>query len=103
PHTGPGRHIAPASQSAAGVPPAAASAPPAAAVASAAATPAPVRRRRMNVAAPAFPAESGPLEFDSGIGGFVSGEREYAITLADGRCTPAPWINVVANESFGFL
>ena len=28
--------------------------------------------------------------------------REYAITLADGRCTPMPWINVVANASFGF-
>ncbi len=88
-----------------GVPeaPAAASAPPAAAVASAAATPAPVRRRRMNVAAPAFPAESGPLEFDNGIGGFSAGGREYAITLADDRCTPAPWINVIANPSFGFL
>jgi len=44
-----------------------------------------------------------PLEFDNGSGGFDSGAREYAITLADGRCTPMPWINVVANASFGFL
>ena len=45
----------------------------------------------------------GPLEFDNGTGGFDSAAREYAITLADGRCTPMPWINVVANSSFGFL
>jgi cellobiose phosphorylase len=45
----------------------------------------------------------GPLEFDNGTGGFDSAAREYAITLADGRCTPMPWINVVANASFGFL
>jgi cyclic beta-1,2-glucan synthetase len=45
----------------------------------------------------------GPLEFDNGTGGFYSAEREYAIRLADGRCTPMPWINVVANSSFGFL
>ncbi len=44
-----------------------------------------------------------PLEFDNGTGGFDSAAREYAITLADGRCTPMPWINVVANSSFGFL
>jgi cellobiose phosphorylase len=43
------------------------------------------------------------LEFDNGTGGFDSAAREYAITLADGRCTPMPWINVVANSSFGFL
>ena len=45
----------------------------------------------------------GPLEFDNGTGGFDSATREYAITLTDGRCTPMPWINVVANSSFGFL
>ena len=44
-----------------------------------------------------------PLEFDNGTGGFDSAEREYAITLANGRCTPMPWINVVANPSFGFM
>jgi len=44
-----------------------------------------------------------PLEFENGTGGFDSAAREYAITLADGRCTPMPWINVVANPSFGFL
>jgi len=45
----------------------------------------------------------GPLEFDNGTGGFDGAAREYAIALADGRCTPMPWINVVANATFGFL
>ncbi len=44
-----------------------------------------------------------PLEFDNGRGGFAQHGREYAINLADGACTPAPWINVIANPSFGFL
>jgi cellobiose phosphorylase len=54
-------------------------------------------------AAPTPRAPVGPLEFDNGTGGFDSAAREYAITLADGRCTPMPWINVVANSLFGFL
>ena len=45
----------------------------------------------------------GPLEFDNGTGGFDGAAREYAITLAGERCTPMPWLNVVANASFGFL
>lgn len=32
-----------------------------------------------------------------------SAVREYAVTLPQGRFTPTPWINVVANSSFGFL
>jgi cyclic beta-1,2-glucan synthetase len=48
-------------------------------------------------------APAGPLEFDNGTGGFDSANREYAITLDAGHCTPMPWINVVANPSFGFL
>ena len=43
------------------------------------------------------------LEFDNGLGGFDVERREYVITLTGGRCTPMPWINVVANESFGFF
>ena len=49
------------------------------------------------------PTRGAPLEFDNGTGGFDSAEREYAITLANGCCTPMPWINVVANSCFGFL
>jgi len=43
------------------------------------------------------------LEFFNGLGGFTEGGREYLITLGEGLRTPAPWINVIANPSFGFL
>ncbi len=42
------------------------------------------------------------LEFFNGLGGFDKGGREYITILNDGNCTPAPWINVVANSNFGF-
>jgi cellobiose phosphorylase len=35
------------------------------------------------------------------IGGFTRDGREYVITLAPGQTTPAPWVNVIANEHFG--
>ncbi len=41
-------------------------------------------------------------EFFNGIGGFVDDGREYEIRLTKGTKTPAPWINVIANEHFGF-
>jgi cyclic beta-1,2-glucan synthetase len=43
------------------------------------------------------------LEFFNGLGGFAAEGREYVVTLGEGQCTPAPWINVVANPQFGFL
>ena len=42
------------------------------------------------------------LEFFNGLGGFADGGREYVIVLGPGQATPAPWLNVVANPSFGF-
>jgi len=42
------------------------------------------------------------LEFFNGLGGFAAGGREYVTLLGPGQATPAPWINVVANPSFGF-
>jgi len=42
------------------------------------------------------------LEFFNGIGGFGANGQEYEMWLGTGRKTPAPWINVIANESFGF-
>ena len=42
------------------------------------------------------------LEFFNGFGGFASDGREYVTLLGAGRWLPAPWINVVANPSFGF-
>ena len=43
------------------------------------------------------------LEFFNGLGGFADDGREYVSILGPGQSTPAPWINVVANPSFGFL
>jgi cyclic beta-1,2-glucan synthetase len=42
------------------------------------------------------------LEFSNGLGGFTADGSEYAATLRDEQWTPAPWINVMANPSFGF-
>lgn len=42
------------------------------------------------------------LEFFNGLGGFARDGREYVVILEDGSTTPAPWINVIANDGFGF-
>jgi cellobiose phosphorylase len=41
------------------------------------------------------------LLFPNGLGGFTSDGHEYVITLQPGQMTPAPWVNVLANPSFG--
>ncbi|MDQ3617512.1 MAG: cyclic beta 1-2 glucan synthetase, partial [Pseudomonadota bacterium] len=38
---------------------------------------------------------------DNGLGGFSPDGREYLIDLQPGQTTPAPWCNVIANETFG--
>jgi cyclic beta-1,2-glucan synthetase len=43
------------------------------------------------------------LQFDNGYGGFSPDGREYVIYLPPGVKTPAPWVNVIANEEFGFI
>ena len=42
------------------------------------------------------------LEFFNGLGGFAADGREYVAILEQGQVTPAPWINVISNENFGF-
>jgi cyclic beta-1,2-glucan synthetase len=66
----------------------------------------PARRR---LAADAGPQASRPavaalgaLQFFNGLGGFSPDGREYVTVLGPGQSTPAPWINVVSNPSFGF-
>jgi cyclic beta-1,2-glucan synthetase len=54
--------------------------------------------RRMDVA---LPRES--LLYFNGLGGFTPQGREYVVALTEGLRTPEPWINVIANPSFGFL
>jgi cyclic beta-1,2-glucan synthetase len=44
----------------------------------------------------------GDLEFFNGLGGFASDGTEYVTVLENGATTPAPWINVIANDGFGF-
>ncbi len=41
------------------------------------------------------------LIFQNGLGGFTRDGHEYVITLQAGQMTPAPWVNVLANPSFG--
>ncbi len=43
------------------------------------------------------------LDLFNGLGGFAEHGREYVTVLEEGLRTPAPWINVIANPSFGFL
>jgi cyclic beta-1,2-glucan synthetase len=43
------------------------------------------------------------LRFDNGWGGFSADGNEYVIYLESGQWTPAPWVNVIANETFGCL
>ena len=52
--------------------------------------------------AAAPPLEEEAVEFPNGLGGFADGGREYRIALEEGQQTPAPWINVIANQDFGF-
>ncbi|HXC60980.1 MAG TPA: glucoamylase family protein [Steroidobacteraceae bacterium] len=42
------------------------------------------------------------LEFFNGLGGFDQDGREYVTLLGQNQTTPAPWINVIANDDFGF-
>ncbi|MBJ7221291.1 GH36-type glycosyl hydrolase domain-containing protein [Brenneria sp. L3_3C_1] len=42
------------------------------------------------------------LEFFNGLGGFARQGREYVTVLDAEHATPAPWINVIANPTFGF-
>ncbi len=63
----------------------------------------PVAAPRLTVPAQTPPTPTLPeLEFFNGTGGFADEGREYVTVLQDGRTTPAPWINVIANPEFGF-
>jgi cyclic beta-1,2-glucan synthetase len=80
------------------------------------ATPALPPLLNLKVRAQAAPPAAGPsrpprpeLVFDNGLGGFRRDEREYVIiphARAAGeppRLPPAPWVNVVANPTCGFV
>ena len=68
---------------------------------SAVVTPAPSRRLPLHQPVD-VPPRHPDLEFFNGLGGFAADGREYMTILGEGQWTPAPWINVIANPSFGF-
>ncbi|MFH0888585.1 MAG: glucoamylase family protein [Planctomycetota bacterium] len=43
------------------------------------------------------------LMFFNGFGGFTHDGREYVIIIMPNQATPAPWLNVLANQSFGTI
>ncbi len=63
---------------------------------------APTRRHRPPAPTVA-PTAREDLVFFNGIGGFTPDGREYVISTGPGQVTPAPWVNVMANRSFGAL
>jgi cyclic beta-1,2-glucan synthetase len=62
----------------------------------------PQPKRVTKIDAPAAAPAVHDLEFFNGLGGFGAQGREYVTLLGPGQSTPAPWINVIANPSFGF-
>lgn len=52
---------------------------------------------------PSAPLPFMELDYFNGLGGFSRDGREYAIYLGPETWTPAPWVNVIANPSFGTL
>src|ERR1019366_4064407 len=65
--------------------------------------PRPVARRPRQGRDAEVPLKVPDVEFFNGLGGFAEEGREYVTILGEGLRTPAPWINVIANPSFGFL
>jgi cyclic beta-1,2-glucan synthetase len=52
---------------------------------------------------PSSPLPFMELSYFNGLGGFTGDGREYVIYLGPNTHTPAPWVNVIANPTFGTL
>ena len=59
--------------------------------------------RTLHAEQAAVQSSRGDLIFFNGLGGFTPDGREYVVTIAPGQVTPAPWVNVLANPSFGTI
>ncbi len=60
--------------------------------------------RREPKAAEAVPqVEPPPLFLFNGLGGFTADGKEYVVVLEGDHETPAPWVNIIANPSFGTI
>lgn len=60
-----------------------------------------VRKRALRD--PSAPLPFMELNYFNSLGGFTPDGREYAIYLGPGTNTPAPWVNVIANPTFGTM
>jgi cellobiose phosphorylase len=58
---------------------------------------------RSDETAPLPLAAENNLRFFNGIGGFAAGGKEYIIHTTPTQTTPAPWVNVLANNNFGSI
>src|SRR5690606_4546238 len=47
-------------------------------------------------------AQGDDFSFWNGYGGFSDEGRKYVVRLSGDTVTPHPWVNVIANETFGF-
>src|SRR6185369_9128409 len=52
---------------------------------------------------PSAPLPFMELSYFNSLGGFTPDGREYAIYLGPDTNTPAPWVNVIANPTFGTM
>jgi cyclic beta-1,2-glucan synthetase len=64
--------------------------------------PALVKRARIKEE-PSAPLPFMELPFFNGLGGFTQDGKEYVVYLGPDSWTPMPWVNVMANPSFGAL
>ena len=60
----------------------------------------PIRSQRTELSAAAGLPRRDLILFN-GLGGFTRDGREYVIMTAPDQVTPAPWVNVLANQHFG--
>jgi cyclic beta-1,2-glucan synthetase len=44
-----------------------------------------------------------PLNLFNGLGGFTADGKTYVVVLEGDQETPMPWVNVIANPSFGTI
>ena len=65
--------------------------------------PEPFEASRLPMPPQPLPVPEMDLLFNNGLGGFTRDGSEYVVRLGGRDWTPAPWINVVANERFGFI
>ena len=63
----------------------------------------PLRPRPPSVPAEPSRIAKAEVAFGNGIGGFSEHAAEYVVSLERGETTPAPWVNVVANPTVGFV